>query len=140
MPSEAMNTVQIRGRGLSISSALAFHHSYQSRLFSVFLLYNAIPASLISFLFFLFLFLYFCIFSITTPPILQQGTVGVQLDRLSSGRSRGQGQDLQIVRQKAEAARPSVRTQCAAGIARPCRVTENRDLEPWAGRKSTHIH
>lgn len=55
------------------------------------------------------------------------GLCGV--DRLSSGRSRGQGQHLQIAGQKAEAARPSVGIHCAAGIARPRGVADNRDLD-----------
>lgn len=58
--------------------------------------------------------------------------VGVRPDRLSSGRSRGRGQDSHIAGQKAEAARPWVGTQSAAGIARPRGVTEDRDLESWA--------
>ena len=64
----------------------------------------------------------------------------MRVDRLSSGRSRGQGQHLQIVGQKAEAARPSVRTQRAAGIERPRGVTEKRDLEPRAEEKKKKIN
>lgn len=135
VPSEAMNTVLMRGRGLSILSARAFHHSYQFRLFSVTAIFASLVVLILPFPFLIFLYLLH-----HYSPLLQQGFVGVQLDSLSSGGSRGQGQDLQIVRQKAETARPSVRTQCAAGIARPCRVTENHDLEPWAGKESTQIH
>lgn len=92
---------------------------------------------------FFVIFLFSSIFFLSSPSQLPPrctGYEGVWVDRLSSGRSGGQGQHLQIVGQKAETARPSVRTQCAARIARPCRVTENRDLEPWAEKKLTQIH
>lgn len=140
LPTEVMNTVQIRGRGLSICSALAFPTLTTLNCFLSFAL-QPIPAALIfSQSFFLFLFHFLYLLRLHSPhTALQQVSGAVRVDRLSSGRSRGQGQHLQIVWQKAETAWPSVKTQCATGIARPCRVTENRDLELWAEKNSNPL-
>lgn len=125
---------KLEEEGLSICSALAFPILTTLNCFLSFAL-QPIRAALI-----FFLNLSFSFSSISYAPLppnaaLQQGSGAVRVDRLSSGRSRGQGQHLQIAGQKAETARPSVRTQCAAGIARPCRVTGSHDLEPWAEKK-----
>lgn len=109
------------------SAALWLFHSYHLKLFSVFC---SAAHSRCPHFFLIFLSPVLPFFWHSPRAALQQGSGAVWVDRLSSRRSRGQGQLLQIVRQKAETAWPSVRTQCTAGIARPCRVTENPDLEP----------
>lgn len=139
LPSEVMNTVQIRGRGLLILSTLAFSILTAQNCFLSFAP-QPIPCLCLFFRNLSLLFFHFFLSSPSQLPPQCTGYEGVWVDRLSSGRSGEQGQHLQIVGQKAETARPSVRTQCAARIARPCRVTENRDLEPWAEKKLTQIH
>lgn len=89
------------------------------------------PSLLLSFFFlicffssFFFMFFHRCLHSSSTHDALgEAGFQGVGVDRFSSRGSRGQGQHLQIAEQKAETAWPWVRTVCAAGIVRPCRVT-----------------
>ena len=127
LPSEVMNTPQIRGRGFSFSSASALCVLTAPDYFLCFApqpipTYHFFPW-ILSFRSFFISFL-----SLVCACLL------VWADRLSSGRSAGWGQHLQNAGQKAETARPSVRTQWA-GATRPCRVTENHDLDPWAEKK-----
>lgn len=97
-----MNTAQIRGRGLSISSRLDFSPLLPTlNCFPSFVLWP-VP-------FFLNLpfFFYFFLTLLAPTPAAHQTCGAVPVDRLSSVRSGGQGQHLQIVGQKAEAAQPS---------------------------------
>lgn len=143
LPSEVMNTVQIRGRGLSISSALPLSHSYRSKLFSVSCstahscLPHFFPQSF-------FPLLFSPIFRPPPPPhplarscgSAVAGFLGVcGLTGWAQGGREGKGSICRLRGQKAETARPSVRTQRAAGFTRPCGVTEKRDLDLWAEEK-----
>lgn len=125
------------------SQALAFPHSYQSRLFSAF----CSTASFLPLIFFLYSFFPFSYIFISSPSPLPPpppgyiaaGFCGCAAWQVELGEvKRARAGFLQIVRQKAETARPSVRTQCEARIARPRRVTKNHDLEPWAEKKIQH--
>lgn len=138
LPSEVMNTLQIRGRGLSISSAVTSSILTALNCFLYFALFK--PLSYFPSIFYPFIPSSFYIFSTSRPSVLHGVAAGFLVrafgvDRLSSERSRGRERHSQIAGQKAETAWPSVRTQRAAGIGRPREKTEKRDLEPWAETK-----